>query len=177
MRTDEKLAEICDELRRNCGDVHSAARVCGVSPDFLFKWMRDDKVAAEQIEEAKRVGYLMIESAMIDRAVHGIDKAVYYKGAVVGYDKQYSDSLLVKLAEARLPEFKKGEGGGGVQVNVQVNNMPRANNFDEWLAMKQRTLTDRAKEQAALPAPTQVPEILQGVYVVRAENPLEGLGI
>lgn len=177
MRTDEKLAEICDELRQNCGDVHAAARVCGVSPDFLFKWMKDDKTAAEQIEEAKRVGYLMIESAFINRGVRGVDKAVYYKGEIVGYEKQYSDSLLVKLAETRLPDFKKDREGSGVQVNVQVNNMPRAQTYDEWLNMKQRTLSDREKENAALPAPSKVPDILQGTYTVRETTPLEGLGL
>lgn len=166
----------------NHGDLFRAARNAGLSIDFLTKWMRDDPKAAEEITEAQRVGYMGLESVLIDRAVHGVEKGVYYKGEVVGYETQYSDSLLIKALEARVPAYKKGEAGaGGVQVNVQVNNMPRAETYDEWLNMKQRTLEDRASEAKALPAPgPRVPEVLTGDYVVKDTRPLnglEGLGI
>lgn len=177
MRTDEKLREICDMLRRNYGDFHASVRQCGVSIDFVTNWIKDDKVAAEQIEEAQRVGYMGLESAMIQRGVHGVEKDIYYKGEVVGQEKQYSDSLLIKVAEANIPKYKKGDSSQATfNGPTQINIMPRADNYDDWLAMKKTTLQDRADAKAALMAP-KVPEIIQGdfVEVSRPLAHLEGL--
>lgn len=165
MRTDEKLKEVCDRLTTNCGDLHEAARFAGMSPHFLFAWMKDDREASKLIEEAQRVGWMGLEAAAIQRGVHGIEKAVYYKGEVVGYETQYSDSLLSKLLEARVPAYKKGEDSRNVfNGPTQINMMPRAENFDQWLDMKTRTLSDRAADVKAIEGP-KIPEILQGDYV------------
>lgn len=166
MRTDEKLAEICDNLRMNYGDTFKACRLSGVSVDFLMNWLRDDATAREAVQEAQRVGYMGIESAIIERGIYGVQEDVYYKGDVVGHKTVYSDGLLGKLAEARIPAYNKKEtttGVGTINGNVQINFMPRASNYDEWLAMKDKTLERRA--QQALPAPS-VPEVLQGDYKV-----------
>lgn len=166
MRTDAVLKEICDSLRMTCGDFHGSCRRAGVSVDFVTKWIKDDQEAAREIEEAQRVGYMGLESAALQRGVHGIDKAVYYKGEVVGYEKQYSDSLLVKMMEARIPAYKKGEAANNNTFNgpTQINIMPRAENFEQWLEMKKSTLADRAAAKALEHKP-KVPEILQGEYV------------
>lgn len=173
MRTDALLKEICDQLRQSCGDLHASARRAGVSIDFVTNWIKDDQDAARDIEEAQRVGYMALESAAIQRGVHGVEKAVYYKGEVVGYDTQYSDALLGKLLEARVPAYKKGEAAQ-TQFNgpTQINIMPRAENFDQWLEMKKATLADRAEK--ALPAP-KVPEVLQGDYIDVTPRPLAAL--
>ncbi len=165
MRTDATLQAVCDALQQNCGDMHSAARMAGISPHFLFTWLKDDKEAQQQVAEAQRVGWGALESAAIQRAVHGVEKGVYYKGEVVGYETTYSDSLLSKLLETRIPEFKKGEANNTTYNGpVQINNMPRAANFDEWLEMKRATLHNRAVD--ALPAPAaDLPEILVGTYI------------
>lgn len=176
MRTDEKLKELSERLHVNCGDLHEAARFCGVSPAFVMSWMKDDDVAAEALNEAKRVGYLGIESELIRRAVNGVEESVWYKGEEVGYKTVYSDGLLSKLAEARLPDFSKKEQAPGTNFygNTQINIMPRAANYEEWMAMKDATLS-RDSGPPALPAP-EVPEILQGTYVeVEAEKPLKAL--
>ena len=176
MRIDAVLKEICDQLRQSCGDFHASARRAGVSVDFVTNWIKDDPEAAKQIEEAQRVGYMALESAAIQRGVHGVEKAVYYKGEVVGTETQYSDALLGKLMEARLPAYKKGEGSQATfNGPTQINIMPRASNYDEWLAMKKTTLKDRADAKAAaLPAP-QVPSILQGDYIDVTPRPLAAL--
>ena len=176
MRTDATLDLICELLQQNCGDLYGTARQVGMSVQMITNWMKDDTVAADRIEEAKRVGYMGIESAMIQRGIHGVEEDVYYKGAIAGKKRVYSDSLLGKLAEARIPEYRKGDGAGNnFNAPVQINIMPRATNYDEWLAMKNTTLEARALE--SLPAPKiDVPEILQGEYVeVEDANILEGL--
>jgi DNA-binding transcriptional regulator YdaS (Cro superfamily) len=177
MRTDEKLEEIVDRLQYNCGDVHEAARYLGLSPAFVFQWIKDDQVAADRIREAQRVGYAGLESEAIRRAVVGIQKDVYYKGEVVGQQTEYSDGLLGKVMEARLVDYKKGEAGMGFNnSNVQINIMPRAENYEQWLSMRDATTAVMA--QNALPAPTPVPDVLQGdfiEYVATPDRPLAEL--
>lgn len=170
MRTDLNLMQICAELRTNYGDMFKTALAVGLSVDFIEKWKKDDAEAREQVDEAQRVGRMGLASVLIDRAVNGTVEDVYHRGEVVGQKIVRSDMLLVKAVEAYDTDFKKGgDGSGGVHVNVQVNNMPRASNFAEWLDMKARTLSDRADEKAALAAPAPaIPEVLQGVYVVNS---------
>lgn len=153
MRTDEKLKTVCDTLRQNFGDLHAAARAAGISPDFLANWCKDDRVAAEQVTEAQRIGWMGLESVLIDRGVNGTQKQVWYKGEVVGYETEYHNALLLKAIEARVPAYKKGEGGGigTVNGNVYVAQMPRAADYSEWLNMK--SLEDERSAGNALPAP------------------------
>jgi hypothetical protein len=175
VRTDAKLGEICDRLHINCGDIHEAARWCGVSPAFVFSWIKDDKVAAETVREAQRVGYAGLESEAIRRAVVGTSKDVYYKGEVVGQQIEYSDGLLSKVMEARLPEYKKGDGGNTLVNfgNMQINSMPRAANYDEWLAMRDTTLARRDAENA-LPAPDNVVDA-EFTVIPELQRPLAAL--
>jgi hypothetical protein len=176
MRTDEKLQELCDRLEVNCGDIHEAARWIGVSPNFVHTWIKDDKVAADRLRESQRIGYGGLESEAIRRAVRGVEKDIYYKGEVVGHEQVYSDGLLGKLLEARVPEYSKKDNMiGTFNGPTQINIMPRAENYEEWLAMRDQTL-NRGK---ALPPPDiKLPEILQGEYVeVPDMSALQGLGL
>lgn len=142
MRTEATLDQICAALQRNCGDQYEACREVGVSLVFLDQWARDDKKVAERVTEAARVGNMGLVSAAIKRAVHGVEEDVYYKGVVVGAKTSYSDTLLTTLLKAKVPDFHKDAEGGGVQVNVQIANvMPRAETYEQWLDMKQRTVS------------------------------------
>lgn len=166
MRTDEKLKEICDNLRTTYGDLHVSARRTGVSIDFVTNWIKDDREAAAAIEEAQRVGYMGLESEAIRRGVEGVQKAVWFKGQKVGEETQYSDTLLVKVMEARVPAYNKKEGGGNTfNGPTQINVMPRADNFDQWLEMKKSTLDARDAKKLLDAPKVKVPEILQGEYV------------
>lgn len=179
MRTDEKLQEICERLHVNCGDIHEAARYCGVSPYFIHQWMKDDPKASEALNEAKMVGYGGLESEAVRRAVRGVEEDVWFKGAVVGSKTVYSDGLLGKLLEAKVPEFSKKEGtGNSFYGPTQINIMPRAENYEDWLAMRDQTLN---RDTPAIEPPKEkVPDILQGEYVELGEqriSELEGLGL
>lgn len=149
MRNEMTLHALETELQRNCGDTLAACRAVGVSLIFVNQWRKDDKKVDEQLVEAERVGTQGLVSAAIQRAVHGVQEDVYYKGIVVGEKTNYSDGLLQTLLKAKVPEFAKDAEGGGVQVNVQVANiMPRAVDYAGWLAMKDQTMN------RALPAPS-----------------------
>ena len=146
MRTEETLARLCEQLQLNCGDTLAAARACGVSLIFVNQWRKDDPDANERLTEAALVGTQGLVSEAIRRAVHGVDKGVYYKGELVDTQKEYSDSLLTTLLKAKVDDFK-GSDSSTPQLTVNIANlMPRAANYDEWLAMKDRTLALPTKE-------------------------------
>jgi hypothetical protein len=151
MRNEITLDALSNELQRNCGDVLAACRAVGVSLIFVNQWRKDDKKVDDVLTEAERVGTQGLVSAAIQRAVHGTEKGVYYKGVRVDTELQYSDSLLTTLLKAKVQEFAKDGEGSGVHVQVNVANlMPRANSYEQWLEMKSRTLD---KPQDQLPAP------------------------
>jgi hypothetical protein len=156
-----------------------------VSPMFVQQWMKDDADFAAAITEAERVGALSLQSAAIKRAVHGVEKGVYFKGERVDTEVQYSDGLLTTLLKARLPETFGAEAaearGNTFNGPTQINIMPRADTYDQWLAMKDATLQRRDALDAAdaaakaLPAPDVT---LEAVAVHRImSSPFEGLGL
>lgn len=150
MRTEQTLMALERELSTNLGDELEACRYVGVSMQFVSQWRKDDKEVDARLNEAARVGTLGLYSAAVSRAVHGVEKGIYYKGVKVDTEQQYSDTLLAKLLEAKLPEFRKGSDANAQQTNVQVNValMPRAGNYDEWLAMKAGTLKHLEDQRA-----------------------------
>lgn len=169
MRNEMTLAALSSELQRNCGDTLAACKAVGVSLIFVNQWRKDDKKIDEALLEAERVGTQGLVSAAIQRAVHGVEEDVYYKGGVVGQKTNYSDGLLQTLLKAKVPEFAKdGEDGARPGMNVQVNIMPRADNYEAWLVMKDKTMN------RALPAPDPN-EAIDAEYVEVEPTPFAGI--
>lgn len=155
MRTDSNLARLCEALASNCGDFFDACAQVGLSVQFVAQWQKDDSVAAGKMLEATRLGSMRLESAAIRRAVHGVPEPVFYQGEVVGWRTITSDGLLQTLMKGRLRETYGADGDGARMVfngPTQINNMPRATSYDEWLGMKESTLA-RRDQQDALASP------------------------
>lgn len=168
MRTQITLDALTTELQRNCGDILAACKMVGVSLIFVNQWRKDDKKVDEVLVEAERVGTQGLVSAAIQRAVHGTQEDVYYKGEVVGEKTNYSDGLLQTLLKAKVPEFAKENEGGSVQVQVNVANiMPRAKDYTEWLAMKDQTAN------RALPAPSNNDDMVIEAEFVPVEREVQ----
>lgn len=184
-RTQATVDALVDALQSNCGDLYGACRHVGVSLIFVRTWMKDDPQVREAIIEAERVGALALQSEAIRRAVQGDEKAVYFKGAVVGYEYPKSDGLLQTLLKGRLSDVYGKEAEGGITINggqAQINIMPRASNYDEWLHMRESTLAARVRDDAArLAAPDTVIDVTpegKGAYALMAPpSPFSGLDL
>jgi transposase-like protein len=92
-----------DGLRRTA-NVSRAAREAGLCsstvyehrakyPAFAAAW---DAAVAEALDE--------LEDVLIERAKHGTEKPVYFRGEQVGTVRSYSDALGMFLLKARRPE-------------------------------------------------------------------------
>jgi hypothetical protein len=139
MRNQETLDNLVLHLENNCADLLDAARKCGVSLQFVRQWRKDDETTDQIITAAMQNGVAGLISEATRRAVHGVEKGVYYRGELVATETEYSDTLLTTLLKARVPEFAQREDQRP-QLTVNIANlMPRAGNYEEWLAMKDQT--------------------------------------
>jgi hypothetical protein len=181
LRTTAKLEELVHALQHNCGDLYDACRQCAVSPIFVRTWMKDDKDVRAAIVEAERVGALALQSEAIRRAVHGVEKGVYFKGERVDTEQVYSDGLLQTLLKGRMAETfgKDAEGLAISGNNVQVNIMPRANSYEDWLAMRDVTLNKRDEADKTDANLLPAPDVTIDAVAIPVPKPasFEGLGL
>lgn len=91
------------ELYCNTGNVKKTCDMLGIIYRTFYKWKADDAEFLKEFEEADRIALGLLEDEAHLRAVYGIDKPVYQSGRLVGYIKEYSDTLLMFLLKAKAP--------------------------------------------------------------------------
>lgn len=151
--------------------------MAGLSLHFVNTWMKDDPKVREQVEDAKRLGAMKLESVALQRVLHGTPEPIFYQGSQCGEKLNTHDGLMVKMLDARVQGFRKETGDGqGNTFNgpTQINIMPRADNYAQWLEMKTSTLAKRTPE--ALPPPVEDVEDAEFTPVTEL-NPFAGLGL
>lgn len=141
VRTDDSLEALEESLVKNYGDMTSACRELGVSVASVHFWMEDDPNAASRLRLAQQIGWTTIEGAAHQRAIVGVEEDVYYQGEVVGQKRVYSDGLLAQMLKARVKAYSAEESQG---PKVMVNIMPRADSYEEWVALRQTSLKQLA---------------------------------
>lgn len=90
------------------GSIPNALRVVGFSRT-KFTLRRERYVEfGEAVQQALDFyKHSAIEGSIRARAIDGVLEPVYHKGGLVGYKRVYSDTLLIRLAEAEMPEKYK----------------------------------------------------------------------
>ena len=94
------------ESFRVIGTISKAAVAAGVSRTTVYNWIRNDSVFQESFEDAEEDVRDAIREEIHRRAIAGVDEPVYQRGMLVGHVRKYSDALLIKMAQARLPEYR-----------------------------------------------------------------------
>lgn len=168
VRTDETLEALERALIENHGHVGDACKACGLGGLIgqVHLWAENDPEVKERIRLAQMIGWSTLEGEAIRRAVHGVEEDVYFKGEVVGTKTVYSDGLLAQMLKARVPGYKEDASVKG--PTVQVNIVPRAESYEEWIAMRERTLK--------ITHSPQVPNVIEGEFTP-VDNGLGDLGI
>lgn len=88
-----------------------------------YDWMAEPAYAAAFAETEPRA-HRTLEDEAVRRAHQGLRKAVRYKGKIVGYDTEYSDSLMNTLLKAQ-PKFRdRIEHSGELHVVKRVVGVP-----------------------------------------------------
>lgn len=105
------------------GNVSRACKAAGVSRDAAYDHQRADPAFAAQWADALEQAADWLEREAWRRAVKGVDKPVYQKGAKVGTVREFSDPLLIQLLKANKPDKYRenvamqhtGKNGGPIQ--------------------------------------------------------------
>jgi len=112
------------------GTISGAAQLAQIHRSTHYEWMACndkgdpvDPAYVNAVEDALQQFADRIRHEVARRALQGVKRDVWYKGAVVGQEVEYSDRMLELIARAKCPEFKEkfevaGAGGGPVAIQV-----------------------------------------------------------
>ena len=120
-----------------------SAVMAGVDPGRMVYYMTKEK-ALKKLEQLAMQGYCeLIDAAVHERAINGVDRGVYFKGKRIATERHYSDALLIALAKANNPKYRDhlsvdANVAAGVLV-VQTSLNP-----DEWEQKYDGVRTDKS---------------------------------
>jgi hypothetical protein len=85
------------------GTVTGGCKAAHISIHTVYTWREQDPSFVTREYEAREAFADVVEREMVRRGIHGVVKPVYQGGEQVGEVREYSDSLLAKLAGAARP--------------------------------------------------------------------------
>lgn len=91
---------------RAIGNISKAAIAAGVSRKTVYNWLKNSEDFRSRFEDAEEDVRDAVREEIHRRAIEGVDEPVYQRGMLVGHVRKYSDALLIKMAQARLPEYR-----------------------------------------------------------------------
>lgn len=134
--TDEVEAKFLTELRK-CGMLKQAAIVAGVNTYTVECRRKDDPEFQQAVLDSLEMHQYDLLTEMRRRAVEGVTRPIIggqFKDEIVAHEQVYSDGMLTRLVEVRVPGFSRDKdadagagGGGGVLI---VPN--RVDSLDDW---------------------------------------------
>lgn len=81
-------------------NVSASARAAGMCPQGAYKLRDRDAAFADAWRKALARGYERLELMLLERALHGEEKEVWYRGEKVGTMRSYSNPLALTLLRA-----------------------------------------------------------------------------
>lgn len=117
IQTDDARAIILQTLSMG-SSVGLASEKAGISRFAYYKWCNQDKEFAAEVKAAIDRGSDRFEDAARGRAIDGVDKALVSGGEIIGYEKNYSDGLMMFMLKARRPETYRDNATIDLNQNV-----------------------------------------------------------
>ena len=77
------------------GNVRSACRSASISPQTAYRFRRGDRPFAQAWNAALLAARVQVEDVLADRALNGVEEAVYYHGEEVARRRRYDSRLLL----------------------------------------------------------------------------------
>lgn len=104
MLTDKNKEDLLAAIEHT-GLIRTAAREIGLPWKDVAKYLKDNPDFEAEVSEHMELFSEIIESTIIQRALVGREKPVYDKsGTHIRTEYEPNDNLLVRLAQARMPE-------------------------------------------------------------------------
>jgi len=89
------------------GVIRHAAKAAKVDRSTVYDWQEHDAAFSVRFGQARAESDDRIREEIHRRAALGLLKPVYQGGKLVGTIREFSDTLLIFLAKARMPEFRE----------------------------------------------------------------------
>lgn len=109
------------------GNVSTACRRARIDRGYVYTLYYRDPRFRKRWDKAQETAVDYLEGEAWKRAAKGLDKPVYQGGKLVGYERRYSDTLLIFLLKGRRPDVfgdktkLEHSGTTTTQVEVQVD--------------------------------------------------------
>ncbi|MEX6723382.1 hypothetical protein [Parapedomonas caeni] len=87
------------------GNVTAAAKAARMPRSAAYRLRRTSAPFAAAWDEAIQVALDALEAAMLERAINGVEKTVYYGGQQCGTVRHYSDAAAMFILRSRRPEI------------------------------------------------------------------------
>jgi hypothetical protein len=87
-----------------CGSVVRASRSAKTHRQTHYFWLATDPSYPSRFRQAEMQAARTLEDEAVRRAHEGLRKPVWYKGKIVGYETEYSDTLLLAVLKANNPD-------------------------------------------------------------------------
>ena len=130
---DPEFPEISDIKKRAflvqyalTGNFEQAASVAKVTVRTVYNWRHDFRDAngpfLVAVDQAQQMACDRMESELYRRAMEGIEEPVWHGGEIVGTTRRFSDTLLMFMMKANMPEKytdrmqHSGPDGGPMQI-------------------------------------------------------------
>jgi hypothetical protein len=98
------------------GSVGRASRWARIHRQSHYFWLAADPSYPARFRQAEVQAARTLEDEAVRRAHEGLRKPVWYKGRIVGYETEYSDTLLLAVLKANNPDKFRDRIE---QVNIQ----------------------------------------------------------
>lgn len=118
----ERQKAFLAEFAQNANILLSAKRA-GIDRTTVYIWLEHDQDFSFAFNQAKEDANDMLRAEVYRRAIEGVPEKVWQLGKYCGETTKYSDTLLIFLCKARMPEFRDK----GLTIN---NVLPKEYNFD-----------------------------------------------
>lgn len=86
------------------GRILTAARWAKLHRNSHYNWIKEDPTYKARFQDAEARAARTLQDEAIRRAHEGVRRAVRYKGKVVCYEREYSDTLMLALLKAKIPD-------------------------------------------------------------------------
>lgn len=100
------------------GSVTYACKVSGVNMRRMYQYRNTRAKFAKHWARCWKMGVEHLEGVLMDRAVHGVKKPVFYKGGVCGEIIEVDNTLALKMLAANKPKYAKLYGDGNKQTTT-----------------------------------------------------------
>lgn len=127
------------------GIVSRAAAAAGWTTSMAYSLRKSNAQFKELWDNAMEFATDSLELEARRRGQFGVSKPVYQQGKLVGYQQEYSDSLLTLLLKAHRPDKFKDQQKLDVDVKGGVLVVPGVASEDDW---ERRASADQAPHRA-----------------------------